>query len=188
MPKLRINPWSSSFKSLDLGLPRHSKGLFHFTLYVAVTRLQPPSPALDGTLGPTEPSLPITGQARKHFLEGGVRLPGQGMCLCFAEEDGKRERSYGSFSSVTSVKSSKGEWELLPEPKAANWMLLPGLGNNKSLFVASGVVRHSVSNSAVQTPLLPLRPQLLLVHGSAGLEMGRSEKLAVFMPRPSRIE
>lgn len=67
-------------------------------------------------------------------------------------------------------------------------MLLPGLGNNKSLFVASGVVRHSVSNSAVHTPLLPLRPQLLLVHGSAGLEMGRSEKLAVFMPRPSRIE
>lgn len=59
---------------------------------MAVTRLLPPSPALEVTLGPTEPSSVITAQAGKHFLEGGVRLSGQGLCLCLAsEEDGKRK-------------------------------------------------------------------------------------------------
>lgn len=95
------------------------------------------------------------------------------------------ERSYCRFSSGTSAKSSKGEWELLPEPEAANWMLLPGLGTNRSLFVYHGVVGHSMTDRAVQTSSLSFRPQLL--HGCTGLGTSRSEKLALFMSRPSRV-
>lgn len=85
-----LNRWTV----VSQGFPRS-----FFILLCGSNKTLLPSPALDVTLGPTsssrsrtELSLPITAQGRKHFLEGGVRLPGQGTSLCFAsEEDGKTE-------------------------------------------------------------------------------------------------